>query len=105
MFALFIQGPGPELRFLAIRSKREEAEAALRAFAEEIGRNDPHRDVNAFVVECSYFSLHGGQMARGEYPTEDLNFSVLDRYAAAELGDESRTSWRFPGDEEAPHDR
>lgn len=88
MLAVFIQGPGPELRFLAIRPDLAHAEALLRTFAEEIAREDPHREVNAFIVPCGYFHLHGGQAAPAEPMSasfaSDLHWPVLDRAAAAE---------------------
>jgi hypothetical protein len=73
VFAVFIQGPGSSLRFLAIRPTRDHAEGALRAFADRLAQDDPHRDVNAFVVPCDYFYLHGGQMDRagGADPDHD----------------------------------
>jgi hypothetical protein len=53
VFAVFIQGPGSSLRFLAIRPTRDHAEGALRAFADRLAQDDPHRDVNAFVVPAT----------------------------------------------------
>lgn len=90
MFAVFIQGPGPSLRFLAIRPTREHAEGVLRAFADRLAQDDPHRDVNAFVVPCDYFYLHGGQLDRvPAIPASDINFPVLDRFAVAEMAQSS----------------
>lgn len=64
MFAIFIQGPGSELRFLALRSSRADAEAALTHWAAEIGRDEPQRACNAFIAETDYFYVAAGKAER-----------------------------------------
>ena len=56
-YIIFIQGPGAEAKFLALRKTKVEAANALRYWVKE----NPRRRSNAFIIHGDYFNVEGGK--------------------------------------------